>query len=139
MVAEKQSTDAPAQGDYYQGTPQGNNKPDDYVQIFRTAYKPVSVLLTFAKPPQSVVDGQALWLYSIGGKNFYVYFRNITRYQQVRSTVNPMNDPIGFLNQYGSNLIEVESRDHLFFGARITPSESTGSVSGSAVRRNRTA
>lgn len=113
-------------GDYYQGTPQGNNKPDDYVQIFRTAYKPVSVLLAFAKPPQSVVDGQALWLYSISGKNFYVYFRNITRYQQVRSTVNPMNDPIGFLNQYGSNLIEVESRDHLFFGARITPSVSTG-------------
>ncbi|RRJ92735.1 hypothetical protein EG240_01585 [Paenimyroides tangerinum] len=115
-------------GDYYQGQPQGNNKPDDYVQIFRTPYKPVSLQLSFSQAPQSVVDAQALWLYSIGGKSIYVYFRNTTRYQQVRSAINPLNNPIGFLNEYGNNLIEVESPNHLFFGVRLTPSVGTGTV-----------
>ncbi|MGJ1503227.1 hypothetical protein [Sphingobacterium multivorum] len=115
-------------GDYYQGPPQGNNKPDDYVQIFRAPYKPVSVQLSFAQAPQSIVDAQALWLYNISGKNFYVYFRNTTRYQQVRSTINPLNNPIGFLNSYGNNLIEVESPNNLFFGVRLTPSVGTGTV-----------
>jgi len=115
-------------GDYYQGPPQGHNKPDDYVQIFRAPYKPLSEQLSFAQAPQSIVDAQALWLYNISGKSFYVYFRNTTRYQQVRGTINPLNDPIGFLNAYGNNLIEVESPNHLFFGVRLTPSVSTGTV-----------
>lgn len=127
LLKNKLQTHLP-KGDYYKGSPQGNNKPDDYVQIFRAPYKPISVQLSFARAPQSIIDAQALWLYSIEGKNMYVYFRNITRYQQVRSTINPLNDPIGFLNQYGSNLIEVESPNHLFFGVQLTPSVNTGNV-----------
>lgn len=115
-------------GDYYQGPPQGNNKSDDYVQIFRTPYKPVQVQLSFAQAPKSIMDAQGLWLYDISGKSFYVYFRNLTRYQQVRNTINPLNNPIGFLNAYGNNLIEVESRNNLFYGVRVTPSVSTGTV-----------
>ena len=115
-------------GDYYQGAPKGNNKPDDFVHIFRTPYTPVVSKISFSQVPQSVNDTQALWTYNVGGKTIHVYFRNITRYQQVRSSINPLNNPTAFVNQYGENLIEVESYNHLFFAVQLSTSVSTGSV-----------
>lgn len=115
-------------GDYYQGAPSGFNRENDYVKLYRAPYDPVSVVLNLTSIPNAVVDNQALWLYELGSKKFYVYFRNTTRYQQVRSTVNPLVNPSGFLSQYGNNLIEIENRDSLFFASQITVSNTNGHV-----------
>lgn len=115
-------------GDYYQGTPSGFNRENDYVKLYRAPYDPVSVVLNLTSIPNAIIDNQALWLYELGNKKFYVYFRNTTRYQQVRSTVNPLINPSGFLSQYGNNLIEIENKDSLFFASQITVSSTNGHV-----------
>jgi len=115
-------------GDFYQGSPQGNNKPDDYVRIYRTPYQPIIARFSFRNAPRAIVDNERLWLYKINDKDILVYFRNISRYDQVRATINPLNEPMEFLNSYGENLIEVESRNHLFFGTQLhlLPNVATG-------------
>lgn len=113
-------------GDHYNGAPEGFNKPNDYVTIFRVPYRPVPISLNFAQPPQAVDDSQSLWLYNISGKIFYVYFRNTVRYLQVRASIDPLLNSTGFLIAYGNNLIEVENKDSLFFA--VTPY--TNTISG---------
>lgn len=107
-------------GDHFQDIPQGFNKPDDFVHLSRAPYYPVITTLDFGKnPPNATVDGQALWLYEVNGKTFYVYFRNTVKYQQVRSSINPLLDPISFIYAYGNNIIEVECKEMLFFASTI--------------------
>lgn len=108
--------------DYYQGSPEGFNKPDDYVNISRTYYRPRIVYLNITRGLNTVVDSEALWLCQSEGKNFYIYFRNKVRYQQVRNNLDPFSDPYGFIQQYGSNLIEVENKEHLFFAVQLSVS-----------------
>lgn len=115
-------------GDAYQGAPEGFNKPDDYVKLFRLRYEPIATTLYLTSSPSTVVDSEALWLYSSGkrdGRMFYVYFRNTTKYNEVRANYDPFNDPYAFLQQYGNNLIEVESKDALFFAVQFTPENDT--------------
>lgn len=111
-------------GDYYQRSPEGFNKPEDYILISRARYKPIITTFEFAGSiPNLIVDNQALWVYDINGRIFYVHFKNTTKYHQVRSGVNPQNDPFSFLYQYGNNVIEVECRDMLFFATQLHSSE----------------
>ena len=109
-------------GDYFQKPPEGFNKPDDYVFINRTPYIPRITTFEFGSGkiiPNLVLDNQSLWVFDINGRVFYVYFRNQTKYHQVRTNINPLTDPYAFLSQYGSNLIEIECKDMLFFAAQF--------------------
>jgi hypothetical protein len=109
-------------GDNYSGVPKGFNKEDDFVRIFRTSYNPQVRSLYLTDSPTTVVDSEGLWLY--GGREvgmFYVYFRNTSKYHEVRNTIDPFSNPQGFLEQYGSNIIEVECREKLFFSTQLTP------------------
>lgn len=119
-------------GDYFQDIPQGFNKPDDFVHISKAAYKPIITTFDFEKTaPKIVIDSEGLWLYEFNGRTFYVYFRNKTKYQQVRSSVNPLSNPTSFIFQYGNNIIEVECKEMLFFAATLHTSKrevSSGSV-----------
>ncbi|MFC3754815.1 hypothetical protein ACFONJ_02340 [Chryseobacterium tructae] len=107
-------------GDHFQHAPEGFNKPDDFVTIQRAIYNPVVTSFDFTKvDPQTIIDNEALWLYEVNGRMFYVYFRNKNKYQQIRNSMNPQGNVFSFINQYGSNIIEVECRDMLFFAATI--------------------
>lgn len=113
-------------GDHYSGSPEGFNRPDDFVKIFKVPYNPVSTRLDFSVPPNATVDNMGIWLYQVNNKKFYVYFRNQTKYQQIRNSIDPLGNPIGFIQQYGNNLIEIEIKEHLFFAVRMYASGSTG-------------
>ncbi|MBV8325211.1 hypothetical protein [Chryseobacterium sp.] len=118
-------------GGAYQGSPKGFNRQDDFVRISRIRYEPSITSLYLTSSPTTVIDSEALWLYSSGkrdGKMFYVYFRNTSKYNEVRAGINPFSDPSGFLDKYGSNLIEVESKDSLFFALQLTPATALGSA-----------
>src|SRR5690606_19495811 len=64
-------------------------------------------------------SNQKNWVYNVNGKVFYVHFRNANQYSQVRSTINPATDPLLFIKNYGSSLIEIENKTELSF--KITP------------------
>lgn len=91
------------------------NKEDDFVKVYRTPYTKVTKIIDFAVAPTIVDDANGLWIYRIDGKDFHIYFKNQTKYTQVRATINPASNPQGFMENYGSELIEVESKRHLFF------------------------
>lgn len=113
-------------GDAYQGSPEGFNKQEDYVRLFRLRYEPLVTTLYLTSSPSTVVDSEALWLYSSGkrdGRMFYVYFRNTTKYNEVRAGNDPFADPYTFMEKYGNNLIEVECKDSLFFALQLTPND----------------
>lgn len=105
----------------YAATTHNFNKEDDYVRIYRTKYIPVKVVLDFNIPPLQINESsnQKNWVYNVNGKVFYVHFRNANQYNQVRSTINPATDPLVFIKNYGSSLIEVENKTELSF--KITP------------------
>ncbi|MBC8756565.1 hypothetical protein H2O64_17975 [Kordia sp. YSTF-M3] len=106
------------------------NKEDDFVRVYRTPYTKVTKVIDFAAEPTIVDDANSLWIYRIDGKDFHVYFKNQAKYSQVRATINPASNPQGFVQSYGSELIEVESKRHLFFAveAKVSSSASNSSL-----------
>jgi hypothetical protein len=107
-------------GNHFQDIPEGFNKPNDFVYLSRAPYYPVLTTLDFTKSaPNATVDNQALWLYEVNGRTFYVYFRNTVKYQQLRSSINPLSDFWSFMYAYGNNIIEVECKEMLFFASTI--------------------
>ena len=101
-------------GSYYTGNPQGFNQPEDYVHILRAPYKPVGTTVNFGKKPNQVDDVQKRWGYIVGDRTISIYFRNVFKYNEVRSSINPANDPLGFIQAYGNNIIEATSNDEFF-------------------------
>ncbi|MDQ1806216.1 hypothetical protein ACNFU2_07685 [Chryseobacterium sp. PTM-20240506] len=115
-------------GDHFQNAPEGFNKPDDFISIFRAPYYPVVTSLFLKEQPTTVIDNEALWLYgNKEGRKFYVYFRNTSKYQQVRANIDPFSDPAAFFEHYGSNVIEVECKEMLFFASQLYPSSNGSS------------
>ena len=115
-------------GPYYSGTPSGLNQPDDYVQVLRAPYQVVESVVDFSRPPASVNDPSRQWTYAINGKVIYITFRNTTKYTQVRATINPASNPLGFIQTYGDNLMEISCNSDEFFSFRYVPSNQTGSI-----------
>lgn len=118
-------------GEAYQGSPKGFNRQEDFVRLSRIRYQPSITSLYLTSSPTTVVDSEALWLYSSGkrdGRMFYVYFRNTSKYNEVRANTDPFSDPSGFLDKYGSNIIEVENKDSLFFALQLTPKNTLGTA-----------
>ncbi|MCH2194726.1 Ig-like domain-containing protein [Kordia sp.] len=114
----------------YAGNTNNFNKEDDFVRVYRTPYTKVAQTIDFATAPNIVDDANALWIYNIEGKNFHVYFRDQVKYTQVRSVVNPATNSLGFMQNYGDELVEVESKRHLFFAveAKLSSSASGSSL-----------
>lgn len=113
-------------------TTQANfNKPNDVVNVYRTKYRKVAFILNLAEEsgPNIIDNNHRVWIYRPEGKEFYVHFRNTSKYDSVRNGIDPATDPIGFLTAYGSELIEVENKIQLFFAARLIVSNPTGSSS----------
>ena len=106
------------------------NKEDDFVRVYRTPYKKVVKTIDFSTAPNIVDDANGLWIYNVDGKDFHVYFKNQTKYTQVRAVINPATNSQGFMQNYGSELVEVESKRHLFFAveAKVSSSASNSSL-----------
>ncbi|UOX32318.1 hypothetical protein LXD69_09660 [Flavobacterium sediminilitoris] len=104
-------------GDYYTS---GNfifNKPNDYVSIYRAKYSPVITTIDFSLPPNVVNPAQRFWIYKIAEKLIYVYFKNTAQYDSVANEIDPLTQTYSFIEAYGGNLIEIESKKDLFFGS----------------------
>lgn len=106
-------------GDY--ATTNANfNKPNDFVKIYRADYGEEKVVLDFNFSPTHVDNLKAKWAYTIDNNTFTIYFKNKVKYNQViDSSIDPANDTISFLKNYGGELIEIENKTNLAFA--ITP------------------
>lgn len=98
------------------------NKSNDFVKIYRTDYSRHQFILNFKTAPNLVDDGQQTWVYRFNNNTriIYVYFKNATKYNSVRATINPLNEPQAFIKNYGNEIIEVENKTELFFAANLT-------------------
>ncbi|WP_420574452.1 Ig-like domain-containing protein [Kordia sp.] len=113
----------------YANTSVNFNKQDDFVRVYRTPYAKVSKTIDLTQAPNIVDDANGLWIYRVDEKDFHVYFRNQAKYTQVRSAINPVTNAQGFMQSYGSELVEVESKRHLFFAVEATVSSSASNSS----------
>lgn len=95
------------------------NKPNDFVKIYRAPYTKSIFNLSFSTAPQLVDDSQKLWVYKFNNDNriFYVYFKNKEVYNVVRQNINPLLEPLKFIQSYGYEIIEVQCKTDLFFAA----------------------
>ncbi len=104
------------------------NKPDDFVQLFRIPYPSTPFSLKLSDPPSAVNHAAGTWVYNFGSKVFHVKFRNLVKYTEVLSSVNPMDDTIGFFVNYKNNLIEVSCMSDSFFSVTISPENFSSST-----------
>lgn len=97
------------------------NKPDDFVKVYRTLYEKKIFNLEFTQAPQLIDESKKMWVYKFNNDSriFYVYFKNKTKYAQVRQSVNPMQDPLKFMQQYGNEIVEVLCKSDIFFAAEL--------------------
>lgn len=97
------------------------NKPDDFVKVYRTLYTKEIFTLDFKQAPQLIDESKKMWMYKFNNDNriFYVYFKNKTKYAQVRQSVNPMVDPLKFMQLYGNEIVEVLCKTDIFFAAEL--------------------
>lgn len=95
------------------------NKSEDFVKIYKAAYIKKTVKLDLKNQNPAVIDDtNHLWIYRLyEQEEFYIYFRNTVKYNQVRASINPLSNAPQFINNYGSELIEVESIKKPFFAA----------------------
>ncbi len=99
------------------------NKPDDFVRIYRAAYTPQYLTLDFQELSPNIVDNSHyLWVYHINGNPFYVYFKNTAKYNQVKASINPLNNSYNFIQAYGSELIEVDHKTTLSLAVTLKAS-----------------
>lgn len=106
------------------------NKPNDYVKIYKVPYVKIQTILDFNQRPNLVFDDKKLWIYNINGKNFNVWFKNAIKYNAVRAAVNPSEMPSSFIQNYGSELIEIVCHEELAFAVtpRFNTTVPTGNV-----------
>lgn len=92
------------------------NKPKDFVRIYKARYEPYTIdFHLFKEYPAVIDDTNRFWIYRNEAFEFYLYFKDEAKYDSVRSQYNPLDLPIPFIEEYGSSLLELESRKHLFF------------------------
>jgi hypothetical protein len=113
----------------YASTIYNFNKPNDFVSLFRAPYVQAAITLDLSHLPYLVDDANKVWLYKVGTKTFYIYFRNLAKYTVVRLSYDPLVNPAGFIIAYGPELIEVENKKELFFAAQFSASNADASSS----------
>lgn len=108
-------------GNLFTGTNSNFNKSDDFVKVYRAVYTKVVHKLDLTGKPQSVDSRSALWVYKTTSpkRSIYVHFKNKAKYFLTRATINPMENPSGFIQAYGNNIIEIENKSELFFAAEL--------------------
>ena len=106
------------------------NKPNDVVKVYRAKYQKTQFTLNLFERPTIVDDTNRLWIYRfVNNREFFVYFRNTTKYNQVRAAINPLSNPSGFIQSYGNELIEVENKKELFFATELKATNTSSSSS----------
>lgn len=105
----------------YATTTHNFNKSDDFVKIYRSKYVSYQTILDFNNIPLQVneIGSQRNWIYEVNGKIFHVHFKDISKYNLVRATINPATEPLIFVKNYGDGIIEVETKTELSF--KISP------------------
>lgn len=105
----------------YATTTHNFNKSDDFVKIYRAKYTPYKTTLDFNNVPLQINENgsQKNWIYEVDEKVFHVHFRNNIKYNQVRAIINPADNPLGFIKNYGDALLEIETKTELSF--KISP------------------
>lgn len=93
------------------------NKPEDFVRIYRARYSPRAHSLDLSAQPQLL--NQYEWIYSSGGEAFYLSFLDRARYDQVRAAIDPALNANGFMQAYGSALLELEHKTKLAFAVQL--------------------
>lgn len=105
------------------------NKPDDFVRVFRAPYTPKYLTLDFQNESPSVVDhSKYLWIYRVNGVSFYISFKNAIKYNVVKSTINPLLNSYGFIQQYGNEIIEIDQRKQLSFAVTLKSASSSATI-----------
>ena len=100
------------------------NKPNDVIKLYRTRYRKYTFIVNFQETAPTVVDStNHLWIYRYEQRDIYIHFRNTTKYDNVRNNINPIEDHVSFLQNYGSELIEIETKDELFFKVTLKVNE----------------
>ncbi|GGG35431.1 hypothetical protein GCM10011344_40340 [Dokdonia pacifica] len=96
------------------------NKPEDFIKIYKAPYIKKTVSIDFTIHNPEVVDNSNyLWIYRVEGKEWYMYFNNTNKYNEVLNSIDPINNSNSFLNTYGEELIELENKEDLFFAAKV--------------------
>jgi hypothetical protein len=98
------------------------NRPDDYLTLLRSRYvKRFPTIVDFSVAPNVVNDALAFWIYTATNTNtvVYIHFRDPAKYALVRATIDPLPQPLQFVQQYCPGLIEAELKDKLFFAAEF--------------------
>lgn len=98
------------------------NQRGDYVGLLRSRYvKRFPTIVDFSIAPNVVNDAQAFWVYTTTNTNtvVYIHFRDVARYIAVRAGLNPLSQPLQFVQQYCPALLEAEIKDKLFFAVEF--------------------
>lgn len=97
------------------------NKPNDFVKVYRAPYTKISQTVDLTQNPNVVDNKKALWIYKPlnSQRSVYVNFQNKTKYKTVKLSIDPLTNPVAFMQAYGNNLIEIETKTDLFFAAEL--------------------
>jgi len=104
------------------------NKADDFVKIYRAPYVASETTFDLSQAPKVVDNRNAVWLYEVNGIKIYLYFRNKSQYGTVQNTIDPLTQSTQFLAGYGSELLELESKNELFFSLEFNVNAGTSPV-----------
>ncbi|MGB5817855.1 MAG: hypothetical protein WBG90_00115 [Saonia sp.] len=104
------------------------NKPNDFVIVYRAPYTTTITSIDFSQPPKAVENRNALWIYQSDGKAFYLYFRNKIKYATVRGTYDPLTQATQFIQNYGTEILELQTASDLFFALGFTSSSTASSA-----------
>lgn len=106
------------------------NKDNDFVNIYRAEFRDTYwTPVNFSNPPSVLLESGLVrrWTYNniipVGTlptnvNSVEISFTNITQYDAIRSTINPLTNPIGFVQQY-NGVMEARVVDKLCFKMRI--------------------
>lgn len=123
MLAGKLGENHLPKGDLFEGKNSNLsfNKPDDFVKVYRTPYTKVSQTVDLTQSPNVVDNKKTLWIYKTTNsqRSVYVNFQNKTKYKTVKLSIDPLTNPVAFMQAYGNNLIEIETKTDLFFAAEL--------------------
>ena len=115
-------------GNFYQGAPQGFNKPNDFVRLMRAPYLPVVTTLDFSVVPSTINNTSRTWVYQLAGNNLVVTFADAALYGLALGVVNPAVNPLAFVQNYGDGIIEVQHASELFFAFQLAANTTSGNI-----------
>jgi len=104
------------------------NKANDFVKIYRAPYAASETTFDLTQTPKVVDNRNAVWLYEVNGIKVYLYFKNKGQYDTVKNTTDPLTQPTQFLAAYGAELLELESKNELFFSVEFNVSAGTSPI-----------